>query len=85
MEFPDDILMHIKEYSKPMTRPDWRKGAAFNRRYDGPIINNTDLNSFKNNIEFGFYIISWGLTDYGYEPDDEIHRWMDIIPDGMAW
>ena len=24
MEFPDDILQIIKEYSMPMTRPDWR-------------------------------------------------------------
>ena len=79
MEFPDDILMHIKEYSKPMTRPDWRKGAAFNRYYDGPIESDTDLHLFKNRIELGFYIISNGLIDYGYEPDDEIHRWLPII------
>jgi hypothetical protein len=24
MEFPEDILKIIREYSKPMTRPDWR-------------------------------------------------------------
>ena len=25
MELPDDVLQHIREYAKPMTRPDWRK------------------------------------------------------------
>ena len=24
MEFPDDVLRLIKEYSQPITRPDWR-------------------------------------------------------------
>jgi hypothetical protein len=27
MEFPDDILMIISAYSKPMTKGDWRKGS----------------------------------------------------------
>ena len=31
MELPDDILIIIKEYSMPITRPDWRKGCYFNR------------------------------------------------------
>lgn len=31
MELPDDILMIIKEYSMPMTRPDWRRGCYYNR------------------------------------------------------
>ena len=25
MEFPDDVLAIIRAYSKPLTRPDWRK------------------------------------------------------------
>ena len=24
MELPDDVLLIIREYSKPLTRPDWR-------------------------------------------------------------
>ena len=24
MEFPDDVLKIIREYSRPLTRPDWR-------------------------------------------------------------
>jgi hypothetical protein len=35
MELPDDILNIIKEYSQPMTRPDWRKGCYYNRRLYG--------------------------------------------------
>jgi hypothetical protein len=35
MELPDDVLMIIKEYAQPMTRPDWRKGCYYNReRYE---------------------------------------------------
>jgi hypothetical protein len=32
MELPDDILKLIKEYSMPVTRPDWRKGCYCNRQ-----------------------------------------------------
>jgi hypothetical protein len=32
MELPDDILKIIKEYSQPLTRPDWEEGCFFNRR-----------------------------------------------------
>jgi len=31
MELPDDILNIIREYSKPLTRPDWREGCYYNR------------------------------------------------------
>jgi hypothetical protein len=29
MEFPDDVLTLIREYSKPMTRPDWKRLHKF--------------------------------------------------------
>lgn len=32
MELPDDVLKIIKEYSQPISRPDWREGCFFNRR-----------------------------------------------------
>ena len=32
MELPDDILIIIKEYSQPISRPDWREGCYFNRQ-----------------------------------------------------
>lgn len=44
MELPDDILMIIKEYSMPITRPDWRKGCYFNRY---PYRVNNKLYTFK--------------------------------------
>ena len=28
---PDDVLTIIREYSKPLTIPDWRKGSCFKR------------------------------------------------------
>jgi len=31
MELPEDVLMIIREYSKPLTRPDWRLGCYYNR------------------------------------------------------
>jgi len=34
MELPDDILKIIKEYTQPITRPDWREGCYFNRHLD---------------------------------------------------
>jgi len=32
MELPYDVLKIIKEYSQPLTRPDWRLGCYYNRR-----------------------------------------------------
>lgn len=32
MELPDDVLKIIKEYSQPITRPDWRQGCYYNRQ-----------------------------------------------------
>ena len=34
MNFPDDILMIIKEFSMPCSRPDWRQGCLINRFYN---------------------------------------------------
>ena len=32
MELPQELLILIKEFSKPITRPDWRRGCAHRRR-----------------------------------------------------
>ncbi len=32
MEFPIEIQM-LKDYARPMTRPDWRKGSSIRRYY----------------------------------------------------
>ena len=39
MEFPIEIQMLIKDYARPMTRPDWRKGSYITRilRAERPI------------------------------------------------
>ena len=34
MEFPEDIIYIINQFSKPLTRPDWRKGSYLNRLDD---------------------------------------------------
>ena len=31
MELPQELLILIKEFSKPITRPDWRRGCALER------------------------------------------------------
>jgi hypothetical protein len=44
MELSDDVLKIIKEYSMPITRPDWRRGCYFNRF---PFKINNTLYTFK--------------------------------------
>ena len=36
MEFPVEIQMLIKDYLRPMTRPDWRQGSFITRHYKSP-------------------------------------------------
>ena len=36
MEFPVEIQMLIKDYLRPMTRPDWRQGSFITRHYRSP-------------------------------------------------
>ncbi len=33
MEFPIEIQMLIKDYLRPITRPDWRQGSYITRQY----------------------------------------------------
>jgi hypothetical protein len=33
MEIPQDVLILIKEFSKPISRPDWRQGCFFKINY----------------------------------------------------
>ena len=33
MEFPIEIQMLIKDYLRPITRTDWRKGSSITRQY----------------------------------------------------
>ena len=36
MEFPIEIQMLIKDFLRPMTRPDWRQGSFITRHYKSP-------------------------------------------------
>jgi len=45
MELPDDILSLIREYSKPMTRSNWRDGCYVNINWN---------KSFKKSIYSGY-------------------------------
>jgi len=54
MELPDYILKIIKEYSQPISRPDWRRGCYNNRRlYIIPSVDDDDDDD-DINIEINF-------------------------------
>jgi hypothetical protein len=77
MELPDDVLMYLKEFTRPISRPDWRKGCALSRgEYD-------DI--FVNYIEYTFYrmMSSASIEANGYDEDHYIHKWDDFIPAGI--
>jgi hypothetical protein len=60
MELPDDILKIIKEYSMPITRPDWRKGCYFNRF---PFKINNKLYTFKYMLRLVYKIYSGKINN----------------------
>ena len=76
MELPDDVLMYIREFTRPVSRPDWKKGGALNRANVG--------DTFTHWIEFSFFqmVDTDLLEEYGYDDEDIIVRWWDMIPDG---
>jgi hypothetical protein len=77
MELPDDVLMYLKEFTRPISRPDWRKGCACNK-----IISNQN-NTFNDFIGHAFYIkVDMDtIGSYGYDENSDIHRWDDDMPD----
>jgi hypothetical protein len=60
MELPDDILKIIKDYSMPITRPDWRKGCYFNRY---PFKINNKLYTFKYMLRLVYKIYSGKINN----------------------
>ena len=65
MEFPEDVLCVIREYSKPACRLDWRRGSYICRTYTSP---ESDFHSDllmkvhdwrENNLTFEDYVISF--------------------------
>jgi len=75
MELPTDVLMYIKEFSRPISRPDWRKGCAFNR-------GTHHSDHFVDFIEYSYYMMASpeSLNANGYNEDHIIHMWDDVIP-----
>ena len=77
MELPDDVLMYLREFTRPISRPDWRKGCALSRGdYD-------DI--FVNYIEYTFYRMMSleQIEANGYDKNHYIHKWDDFIPAGI--
>jgi hypothetical protein len=60
MELPDDVLKIIKEYSMPITRPDWRKGCYYNRY---PFKINNKLYTFNYMLRLVYKIYSGEINN----------------------
>jgi hypothetical protein len=58
MELPPELLSIIKEYSMPLSRPDWRQGCYANRLYDGYYYN------FKQTIRIMIQLIDYRYNTY---------------------
>ncbi len=57
MELPEDVLAIIKEYAKPVTRPDWRTLHILpNQIYWRELKKRTLLLYLDENNEFSFYV-----------------------------
>ena len=52
MELPQDLLILIKEFSKPISRPDWRQGSILNR-------NNITKQSIRGHLFWNFSVLYW--------------------------
>ena len=65
MELPDDILALIKEYSQPITRPDWRKGGH---------LNNPALVSDIIGLALRFDLFTYEYTNYRPDAIHEEHE-----------
>jgi hypothetical protein len=50
MELPQELIQIISQFSKPITKSDWRKGSAFERQFMGSvnfIMTNTTTNPYE--------------------------------------
>jgi len=64
MELPADVLMIIKEFSKPVTRVDWREGCFIKRMFKCKccwkrMIKNCDLKIVDYELEINNLIYSY--------------------------
>lgn len=56
MELPIELQRIIKEYSMPLTRPDWRKGCYCNRQLFYSIYKIKTNEIYKDTISFKYLI-----------------------------
>ena len=73
LELPDDVLQIIKEYARPVTRPDWRRlhlmpnvsfhmlaAQAINRKFPQSVFEMVT----QNDIEYGYHMEYYGGIPY---------------------
>ena len=75
MEFPVEIQMLIKDYLRPMTRPDWRQGSFITRHYRSPKARYGRL-TFN---EFELYLMRCYDLDERNEDEDEDSEFYETI------
>ena len=75
MEFPIEIQMLIKDYLRPMTRPDWRQGSFITRHYKSPKGRYGRLTFY----EFELYLIRCYDLDERNEEEDEDSEFYETI------
>jgi len=67
MEFPQDILKIIKEYSMPITRPTWREGCWFKQQ----LRSNTDYHKYI------LYLVMISFRFQPFELQQYVHHYND--------
>jgi len=67
MEFPEDIIKLIKDFSMPITRPDWRNGCWFKRQ-------------LRHNTNYHKYILYLVMISFRFQPwqlQQYVHHYND--------
>ena len=54
MEFPDDVLSIIKEYARPVTRPDWRTCGKMTRYHFKQEFKRANVDTVKSVVDSKF-------------------------------
>jgi len=63
MQLPDDILDIIREYSKPVTRGDWKKGSYLKRNYN---LYNCLIKQISREFKIRRLVINFGLIYHAF-------------------
>ena len=75
MEFPIEIQMLIKDFLRPMTRPDWRQGSFLTRHYRSPKGRYGRLTFY----EFSLYLLRCEDLKRRNEDEDENSEFYETI------